>query len=486
MATSSPNRTPFGVFVGELAPTVTKEDLLWAFAHHGAVGARVVRGKTGESMGFGFVYFSMAEEQPKAIRWMNKSVLHGRQIIVKAQHYNNPDRVMIKPGDRLGDLYVGNIPRNISRDEIERELHRLGVTKFNNIRIKSGFGFISFISDAAAQEALETLARQKSVKKLCGKDIMVHMFRNVQKYPVKVDPTNMPEVFGCTEEMEKARRTVHIRHFGNATVEDLKKMFSSFGRVTSCRIKQTKRPLNLQSCRIKHQGTFTTRYAFVEFETPEVAHKLVQFASQQQLCFGEHRMKIKMCKLPPKVQDLKHKQIDTLQLPAGTPSNLYQDPYTGQLYATQNCLGLQGASYAQVPAYAPPEYMQLVDMNYTPSVYATYSQQQQTAQEQAKGGSNTEGLVCGQQSPVQGSGSSPWGRCSSPSDASMSDRDSSSSPAPMSPLMEDTVMTDDLELSGEQQSLLKLQATIALAQQQATYVYGMMATSQCNVRYAPY
>ena len=72
------------IYVGNLAESVTRDDLRALFSKIGRVGgALVITDKvTGKSRGFGFVEMSNAEEASKAIQTLNDTDLKGRNIKV--------------------------------------------------------------------------------------------------------------------------------------------------------------------------------------------------------------------------------------------------------------------------------------------------------------------------------------------------------------------------------------------------------------------
>ncbi len=75
---------PSKLYVGNLAYSVTNQDLEEAFSQHGAVqSVAVITDKfSGQSKGFGFVEMSNAEEAQKAIQSLNETELKGRNIKV--------------------------------------------------------------------------------------------------------------------------------------------------------------------------------------------------------------------------------------------------------------------------------------------------------------------------------------------------------------------------------------------------------------------
>jgi RNA recognition motif-containing protein len=74
------------IFIGHLAPTVTSDDLRAAFGSYGnVVNAVVARDKvTKKPLGYGYVYLLPDTGARRAIQDLNRLVLRGRPIIVRA------------------------------------------------------------------------------------------------------------------------------------------------------------------------------------------------------------------------------------------------------------------------------------------------------------------------------------------------------------------------------------------------------------------
>lgn len=72
------------IYVGNLSPDVTEEDLRQAFAAYGEItSANVIKDKfTGEPRGFGFVEMPASAEAKAAIDGLNGTELKGRTLTV--------------------------------------------------------------------------------------------------------------------------------------------------------------------------------------------------------------------------------------------------------------------------------------------------------------------------------------------------------------------------------------------------------------------
>lgn len=76
------------VYVGSLPPSVTPEILRAAFIPFGSlVDVHIpIEAGTGQSKGFGFVLFELAEDAAEAIDNMHNSIIHDQRIRVRNAH----------------------------------------------------------------------------------------------------------------------------------------------------------------------------------------------------------------------------------------------------------------------------------------------------------------------------------------------------------------------------------------------------------------
>ncbi len=82
------------IYVGNLAYTVTEEDLLQAFGEFGQVAsASIIKDQsTGHSKGFGFVEMPVSEQAQAAISGLNGREVKGRKLNVNEARPRTDDR----------------------------------------------------------------------------------------------------------------------------------------------------------------------------------------------------------------------------------------------------------------------------------------------------------------------------------------------------------------------------------------------------------
>jgi cold-inducible RNA-binding protein len=109
------------IYVGNLAPDTTEEELRQAFGSFGDIASvKIIRdGATGESRGFGFIEMPSEEQAKAAITEMNGKELKGNQLSVEAGRAKpapaggggrRPGGERPRGGGRPGGRYGGGRP----------------------------------------------------------------------------------------------------------------------------------------------------------------------------------------------------------------------------------------------------------------------------------------------------------------------------------------------------------------------------------------
>ncbi len=82
------------IYVGNLSPEVTEEDLREAFESFGQVSSvKVIKDRfTGEPRGFGFVEMPAGQEARSAMDGLNTSELKGKQMVVNEARERSDNR----------------------------------------------------------------------------------------------------------------------------------------------------------------------------------------------------------------------------------------------------------------------------------------------------------------------------------------------------------------------------------------------------------
>ncbi|XP_068623936.1 sex-lethal homolog [Battus philenor] len=146
------------LIVNYLPQTMTEKDLYAMFMTIGPIeSCRVMKDfKTGYSYGFGFVNFTREEDAARAIDTFNGYRLRNKRLKVS---YARPS------GDDIKDtnLYVSNLPRAITDDQLETIFGKYGrivqkhILRDKNNGTPRGVAFVRFDKREEAQEAIAAL-----------------------------------------------------------------------------------------------------------------------------------------------------------------------------------------------------------------------------------------------------------------------------------------------------------------------------------------
>ncbi|MES1907315.1 MAG: hypothetical protein MHM6MM_000461 [Cercozoa sp. M6MM] len=249
--------TPQTVFVGDLPDSITEQAMIEAFEKRvgHVVHAKVIRDSAGMSKRYGFVTFGSPELRDRCLRECSSMMILGQACSVKAQHARDQSRA----SQTKFSLYIGNLPQNMTADDLKQTLRRLTGVDTVNVRMKQGFAFVSY----ASLEHLETARENMRNRSVRGNLLKVQYTRDAEEARqqhlahmgamVGVDLAAQPEG-------EKSERTLCVSQLPQGcTDDDLVALFSHYGRVRAACV-----VFDRQSGRPKD-------YAFVEFNAPSAA-----------------------------------------------------------------------------------------------------------------------------------------------------------------------------------------------------------------------
>jgi RNA recognition motif-containing protein len=219
------------LFVAGLPESITEEVLRELFAATGGTVVDVSLPKdrmTGRPRGFGFVTLSTPEEAVSARGALDGSVQVGRAISVRP-FSSEPPRLEARSeapsaGAQSGDrtLYVGNLPYDVTPQEIEQLLAEHGAGPAQRVHLPNnpdgrprGFGFVAMQSADAANAAIAAL-QNVEVK---GRRLLIKIAhprgeRSTERGPSmpprssrfeSTAPADEPEAMGPSDFFESAR-----------------------------------------------------------------------------------------------------------------------------------------------------------------------------------------------------------------------------------------------------------------------------------------
>ncbi|PKU61757.1 polyadenylate-binding protein 4-like [Dendrobium catenatum] len=247
-------RVTVPVYVGDLHPDVTNENLMELFSTIGEVDSvRVCRDfHTGCSRGYGYVNYISCQDAINAIEKLNHTVLCGKPIRVMKSHHDPDLR-----NSGIGNVFVKNLSRSIDSVKLKEMFLKFGTISSCKVATEDGkskgFGFVQFDSQVSANMAIENL----NGIIVDGKKIYVGKFikKNDRKLP-------NPELKFTNLYMKNLDKVM--------TKELIELKFSEFGKVFNVAIE-------------KDEEGNPKGFGFVNFANPESAKKAVEAMNGLQL-----------------------------------------------------------------------------------------------------------------------------------------------------------------------------------------------------------
>ena len=248
------------IFVKNIDKQVDNRELHELFRDYGMVlSSKVARDVTGQSKGYGFVQFETDEEAKKAIDGVNGKEIRGKPVFV-GPFVRRQERST--PGSAFCNVYVKNIPEEMSEEELKNLFEEHGPTTsvvvMKDDEGKSrGFGFVNFEEAEAAAAAVEKLNGT-----LQGdKEITVCRAEKKSEREAKLRAQFDAE---RKERAEKfAGANLYLKNLDDTVGDDkLREIFAEYGTITSCRV-------------MKDPNGASRGSGFVAFSSPEEATRAV-------------------------------------------------------------------------------------------------------------------------------------------------------------------------------------------------------------------
>ncbi|KAJ0759492.1 hypothetical protein HanLR1_Chr04g0161921 [Helianthus annuus] len=244
---------PTSLYVGDLEWNVTDSQLYDLFNQLGqVVSVRVCRDmSTRRSLGYGYVNYANAQDAARAMEVLNFTPLNGKPIRIM---YSHRDPSVRKSSS--GNIFIKNLDKAIDQKALHDTFSTFGNILSCKIATDSagqskGYGFVQYDSEEAAQKAIEKLNGML----LNDKQVYVGPFLRKQERELAVDKSKFTNIY--------------VKNMSESTTdEDLNKIFSEYGTVTSAVV-------------MKDADGNSKCFGFVNFENADDAAKAVDALNGQ-------------------------------------------------------------------------------------------------------------------------------------------------------------------------------------------------------------
>jgi len=250
------------LYVGDLHPDVTEAMLYEIFNSVGPVASiRVCRDSvTRRSLGYGYINFHSVSDAERALDTLNYSSIKGRSCRIM---WSQRDPSLRKSG--AGNIYVKNLDKSIDNKALYDTFSLFGNILSCKVAADSGgksygYGFVHYETEEAAKQAIERVNGMQ----IGEKTVEVSQF-------VKRGDREKPDLTNYTN--------LYVKNFPEDWDEDrVNKEFGAFGNITSMALRQD------------NKGR---KFAFVNFESSEMAQKCVEAMHMKEMRTPEEIEKAK-------------------------------------------------------------------------------------------------------------------------------------------------------------------------------------------------
>ncbi|XP_008228397.1 PREDICTED: polyadenylate-binding protein 4-like [Prunus mume] len=230
------------LYVGDLDPQVTEDDLLGTFRFIGPIASvrLCLNAHSGESLRYAYVNFYSHSHASKAMACLNHTELKGKTMRIM---WSQRDALPRKTG--IANIFVKNLDTSVTSTQLQDMFGDFGTILSCKVAEENGkskgFGFVQFDTEDSAMAAVSAL----NGTVIMGKNLYVSKF--VKKSERLSEFTNL-----------------YVKNLNEDVTEDLlEEKFSLYGKVDSLAI--------MKDANGKSRG-----FGFVNFESQEEAKKAIE------------------------------------------------------------------------------------------------------------------------------------------------------------------------------------------------------------------
>lgn len=233
------------VFIKNLDLAIDNKALHDTFASFGHIlSCKVAQDEFGASKGYGFVHYETAEGAREAIKAVNGMLLNDKKVFV-GHHIARKDREskFDEMKANFTNIYVKNIEPEVTDDEFRELFEKYGEVTSASIARDSetgksrGFGFVNYINHENAATAVEELHNGD----FHGQNLYVG---RAQKKSEREEELRKQHEAARQEKASKYQGVnLYVKNLSDEVDdEDLRKMFSTIGSVTSAKVMRDNGP----------------------------------------------------------------------------------------------------------------------------------------------------------------------------------------------------------------------------------------------------
>ena len=266
------------IFIRGIPKTTTPRDVYEYFMQFGDIfSCKVPEDDQGKHNGYGYITYYSNEDAEKALKETKGKKIFD-SLNVEIEHFQKKNERMINNNNENNNhkIYINNLPEKYTITELNSLCKEYGNVLSSNIfsdRIGQKFGIVEFTSENEAKDAMSKL-NEKIIEKDGVKNKLL-----VKLYQTQFEHKQFLLNQSIKMKETKSKCNLFIKNIPlTAKEEDLEKVFSKFGEITSIRIQKDKieNKDNKDKIELVSKG-----FGFVSFDKPEDAKKALEEMDQK-------------------------------------------------------------------------------------------------------------------------------------------------------------------------------------------------------------
>ena len=266
------------IFIRGIPKTTTPREVYEYFMQFGDIfSCKVPEDEQGKHKGYGYITYYSNEDAEKALKETKGKKIFD-SLNVEIEHFQRKNERMINNNNENNNhkIYINNLPEKYTIAELNSLCKEYGNVLNANIfsdRIGQKFGIVEFTNENEAKDAMSKL-NEKIIEKDDKKNKL-----SVQIYQTQFEHKQFLLNQSMKMKETKAKCNLYIKNIPlTAKEEDLEKVFSKYGEITSIRIQKDKieNKDNKDKIELVSKG-----FGFISFDKPEEAKKALEEMDQK-------------------------------------------------------------------------------------------------------------------------------------------------------------------------------------------------------------
>eukprot|EP01096_Ripella_sp_DP13-Kostka_P004167 TRINITY_DN1626_c0_g1_i1.p1 TRINITY_DN1626_c0_g1~~TRINITY_DN1626_c0_g1_i1.p1 ORF type:complete len:521 (-),score=273.32 TRINITY_DN1626_c0_g1_i1:158-1720(-) len=233
------------LFINHLDQSIDHRSLYDIFSTFGSIlSLKIAMDEKGASKGYGFVQFESKEASEKAKQELNGLLFNNKQVSIE-DFIPRKDRSDVDPEKRFTNLYIKNLPKDITLDQFKELFAKFGEIDSPSVRFGEdgqclGFGYVSFKSHEAAKAAVDDL-NDKEVFPIDRIDKPLFC----QRFMPKTERIRRRSETDSTRADRQPRNNLYVKNLDESIDDEgLRAAFKDFGEISSVKVMRTDQGLS--------------------------------------------------------------------------------------------------------------------------------------------------------------------------------------------------------------------------------------------------